>query len=190
MVGTVWWGSILLQGPNLGSTSALQSFVQSWSTLREEGHPQMFWLLEGSELDTFQICKWPNPKFHSKGCVGIWTLSKWPNHLPLITIPGTFFALLESESDYWGLKGNHKFVSVWSNQLGKAQQTMDQTLESFGSGLTNANMNILGRKTDKCNQCDFASSQAGHLRTHLKTHSGEGLNKCNQCGFDSFYSSS
>ena len=113
MVGTVWWGSILLQGPNLGSTSPLQSFVQSWSTLREEGHPQMFWLLEGSELDTFQICKWPNPlNLHSKGCVGVRTLFKWVNgqqqkNLPLITIPGTFFALLESESDYcdyWGEK--------------------------------------------------------------------------------------
>ena len=28
-------------------------------------------------------------------------------------------------------------------------------------------------KSNKCNQCDFASSRAGHLRTHLKTHSGE-----------------
>ena len=25
----------------------------------------------------------------------------------------------------------------------------------------------------KCNQCDYSSSRAGHLRTHLKTHSGE-----------------
>ena len=28
-------------------------------------------------------------------------------------------------------------------------------------------------KAFKCNQCDFASVQAGNLRTHLKTHSGE-----------------
>ena len=33
-----------------------------------------------------------------------------------------------------------------------------------------------GEKPNKCNQCDFASSQAGHLRAHLKTHS---LLKCN-----------
>ena len=26
-----------------------------------------------------------------------------------------------------------------------------------------------GKKSKKCNQCDYASSQAGHLRTHLKT---------------------
>ena len=36
-------------------------------------------------------------------------------------------------------------------------------------------------KSNKCNQCDFASSQAGYLRRHSKTHSREKLNKCNQC---------
>ena len=34
-----------------------------------------------------------------------------------------------------------------------------------------------------CNQCDFASSPANALRTHLKTPSGEKSNKCNQCDF-------
>ena len=42
-----------------------------------------------------------------------------------------------------------------------------------------------GEKQKKCNQCDYASSQAGHLRTHLKTHSGERQNKCKQCDFAS-----
>ena len=37
-----------------------------------------------------------------------------------------------------------------------------------------------GEKSNKCNQCDFASSQAGDLKRHLKTHSGEKTNKCNQ----------
>ena len=40
-------------------------------------------------------------------------------------------------------------------------------------------------KSYKCNQCDFASSQAGDLRRHLKTHSGEESNKCNQCDYAS-----
>ena len=40
-------------------------------------------------------------------------------------------------------------------------------------------------KAYKCNQCDFASVQAGNLRTHLKTHSGEKADKCNQCHFAS-----
>ena len=42
-----------------------------------------------------------------------------------------------------------------------------------------------GEKSSKCNQCDFASSQASNLRTHLKTHSGEKSNKCNLCDFAS-----
>ena len=40
-----------------------------------------------------------------------------------------------------------------------------------------------------CNQCDFATSLAGNLRTHLKTHSGEKSNKCNQCEFVSLQAS-
>ena len=42
-----------------------------------------------------------------------------------------------------------------------------------------------GEKLNKCNQCDFASSRASNLRTHMKTHSGENSNKCNQCGYAS-----
>ena len=44
-------------------------------------------------------------------------------------------------------------------------------------------------KSNKCNLCDYASSNAGHLRTHLKTHSGEKSNKCNQYDYASFYAS-
>ena len=47
------------------------------------------------------------------------------------------------------------------------------------------NTNNEGENSNKCNQCDFASSYASVLRTHLKTHSGEKSNKCNQCDFAS-----
>ena len=33
-------------------------------------------------------------------------------------------------------------------------------------------------KSYKCNLCDFASVQAGHLKRHLKIHSGEKSYKC------------
>ena len=42
-----------------------------------------------------------------------------------------------------------------------------------------------GEKTNKCNQCDYSSSQAGNLRRHFKMHSGEKPNICNQCDFAS-----
>ena len=42
-----------------------------------------------------------------------------------------------------------------------------------------------GEKLNKCNQCDYASSQTGNLRRHLKTHSGEKSNRCNQCDYAS-----
>ena len=43
----------------------------------------------------------------------------------------------------------------------------------------------IGEKPNKCNQCDYASSQAGNLRAHLKTHSGEKSNNCNTCNYAS-----
>ena len=75
-------------------------------------------------------------------------------------------------------------VTIWTNH-----NTMEQTCRNYVFELKGEE--ILKKKIDnaiksnKCNQCEYASSHAGHLRTHLKTHSGEKPNKCNQCDFAS-----
>ena len=70
---------------------------------------------------------------------------------------------------------------------------MEQNLENYYFGLKDAYVKILKKNTNNvikshaCNQCDYASSRASHLRIHLKKHSGEKSNKCNQCGYESCY---
>ena len=77
--------------------------------------------------------------------------------------------------------------------MGTTQHTlaMEEQMDYYEPGLNDANV-IIHKKTadnvtksNKCNQCDFASSHAGNLRSHLITHSGEKSNKCNQCDFAS-----
>ena len=102
----------------------------------------------------------------------------------------------QNHCNYWRPKFNDKFYSVWSSHLGKTQHkvAMEQNLENYDFGLKDANVTILKKtpgnviKSNKCNQCDYASSHSGHLRLHLKTYSGEKLNKCNQCDFASSHS--
>ena len=54
-------------------------------------------------------------------------------------------------------------------------------LLSQGSGNIKTPTLILTSLKGKCNKCDYASSQAGHLRTHFITHNGVKLIKCNLC---------
>ena len=66
---------------------------------------------------------------------------------------------------------------------------MEKTLENENMSLKNSLVKNTNNatKSNKCNQCDYASSRAGHLREHLKRHSGEKFNKCKQCDFASSY---
>ena len=75
---------------------------------------------------------------------------------------------------------------------------MEQALKHYDLGMKDGNVeNVMkktnnamqsnsGEKSNKCNQCDYATSKASHLRIHLKMHSGEKPNKCNQCDYASF----
>ena len=61
---------------------------------------------------------------------------------------------------------------------------MDQDLVDYDFCESGVNVDVPLRNTNnevvksyKCNQCNYASSHAGNLRTHLKIHSGEKRNK-------------
>ena len=60
---------------------------------------------------------------------------------------------------------------------------MGQDLSENGVNEDDPLRNTKNEGENKCNQCNYASSRAGRLRTHLKTHSGEKSNKCNQCDY-------
>ena len=66
---------------------------------------------------------------------------------------------------------------------------MDQNLEQQDSNRRNIQIRIVEKenkeRSHKCNLCDYASSYAGNLVRHLKTHSGEKTNICNQCDYAS-----
>ena len=38
-------------------------------------------------------------------------------------------------------------------------------------------------KSNKCKQCDYASSQASNMRSRLNTHNRQKFNMCNQCDY-------
>ena len=56
---------------------------------------------------------------------------------------------------------------------------MEQAIGNDNMSVTDANMeNLMNKKnnvtkSNKCNQCDYASSHLGTLKRHIKTHTGE-----------------
>ena len=64
---------------------------------------------------------------------------------------------------------------------------LEEQMDYFDYGVKDASTKNLKKttenvtKSNKCNQCDFASPKAGDLRRHFKIHAGEKSKKCNQC---------
>ena len=52
---------------------------------------------------------------------------------------------------------------------------MDTSTETLNSNMAKEDR----KKLNQCNLCDHASYEAGNLRRHLKTHSGDKLNANN-----------
>ena len=67
------------------------------------------------------------------------------------------------------------------------QNLIDDDFSERGVNVDNPlrNTNNEKEKSNKCNQCEYASSVKSNFRRHLKTHSGEKSNKCNQCEYAS-----
>ena len=61
---------------------------------------------------------------------------------------------------------------------------MDKDLEDFDFSATDVSKKVY-KRTNQCNLCDYASSKAGNLNRHVKTHCIEKQNKCNQCNYAS-----
>ena len=80
------------------------------------------------------------------------------------------------------------FLNTDSGEKSKKCKQCNYASSDLGNLRTHLKMHSR-EKYKKCNQCDYASSRAGNLRKHLKTHNGEKPNKCNQCDFVSAHES-
>ena len=75
--------------------------------------------------------------------------------------------------------------------MGTTHIGMEEQMDNHAFGLKDAHLKNPKKTIDKatksikCDRCEFVSPQAGDLRRHLKTHSGEKSNKCNQCDYAS-----
>ena len=75
------------------------------------------------------------------------------------------------------------FENVTKNDQGTMSNNYNQRNYAFSqAGTLRRHLKTHnGEKKNKCHQCDYACFRAADLRKHLKTHSGEKSNKCNQC---------
>ena len=81
------------------------------------------------------------------------------------------------------------FVRETTPLLNAMDQNLGQPVSSKSQA--NAKVPINGtkdeEKSNKCNQCNFASSWTGNLKAHIKRHSGANSEKCNKYNYASCY---
>ena len=93
---------------------------------------------------------------------------------------------MEQNLKNYDLGLNVKILKTNAGSVKKSHKCNQCDYASFHTGHLRTHLKThSGEKSNICNQCDYATSQAGHLRRHLKRHSGEKPNKCNQCDFAS-----
>ena len=88
----------------------------------------------------------------------------------VLTIYRTCFKICKNCSNIQCNSCKEKTKTAFSN-VSKVHYGLD--ISESEITLANLPSSHSGEKSNKCNQCDFASSYASALRTHLKTHSGE-----------------
>ena len=65
------------------------------------------------------------------------------------------------------LRENDTSIKVSIKETKKGNQIEESSLANVKAKLRETNNR---EKSNKCNQCEYASSEAGNLRRHLKTH--------------------
>ena len=104
----------------------------------------------------------------------------------VLTIYSTCFKICKNCSNIQCNSCKKKTKAAFSN-VSKVHYGLD--ISESEITLANLPSSHSGEKSNKCNQCDFASSYASALRTHMISHSGEKSNKCSQCDYASSHGS-
>ena len=101
----------------------------------------------------------------------------WVSHVPPVPLDMRALYRVSSKGEGWGVKPQPgKWLSRGCHGYPSHCHITRRILPHYlrhkrfwGHG---------GEKPNKCNRCDFTSSQAGNLRMHLKTHTGVKSSGC------------
>ena len=140
--------------------------------------------IDESSMMIFHIVFSNDSHFHLLSVILIFSVSNWQfaqDNNPKLDVMGQ--DLIDDDFSESGVNVDVPLRNT-NNEVVKSNKCNQCNYASSHAGHFRTHLKThSGEKSNKCNQCDFASSQAGNLRKHLKTHTGEKSNKCNQCHF-------